>query len=79
MAEIPEGNQRLFDKNTLSKIAAVFVYLPKPVQYNFLGWEDKSQKGMGGGEWGWEGWEGLGGKGSKGMGENRGVGGGCVG
>jgi hypothetical protein len=24
-AEIPEGNQRLFDKNTQSKIAAVFV------------------------------------------------------
>jgi hypothetical protein len=29
VAEIPEGNQRLFDKNTPSKIAAVFVYLLK--------------------------------------------------
>lgn len=28
-ADIPEGNQRLFYKNTLSKIAAVFVLLPK--------------------------------------------------
>lgn len=28
-ADIPEGNQRLFYKNILSKIAAVFVLLPK--------------------------------------------------
>lgn len=47
MAEIPEGNQRLFDKNTLSKIAAVFVYLPKGCGVQLPGLGSQEPEGHG--------------------------------
>lgn len=40
-AEIPEGNQRLFYKNTLSKIAAALFCFLKAAECGFLIWEDE--------------------------------------